>query len=214
MELPSMNAVTPFICSRGSPFLGQKMSDLKIDRIEVRISHRFWSPGEWITRILSLETWVIFNVNVEASLNGRVFFLIFLQDFIFATLQLWDISIKIMSNLMSVSQQNMSFNYECPNVPILHYFWRGSDLPPSVVSVMSWARNCPNCIAMWVKPFEPAVTPPSVLCISFDTFLALTSTWTRFYQTPTLIWHFGRLDQKLIFHCWPKKVQSSLFRKK
>ena len=98
------------------------MSDLKIECIEVRISHRFWSPGEWITRILSFETWVIFNVNVEASLNGRVFFLIFLQDFIFATLQLWDISIKIMSNLMSVSQQNMSFNYECPNVPILHYF--------------------------------------------------------------------------------------------
>ena len=127
MELPSMNAVTPFICSRGSPFLGQNMSDLKIDRIEVRISHRFWSPGEWITRIRSFETWVIFNINVEASLNGRVFFLIFLQDFIFATLQLWDISIKIMSNLMSVSQQNMSFNYECPNVPILHYFWRDLD---------------------------------------------------------------------------------------
>ena len=87
-----MNAVTPFICSRGSPFLGQKMSDLKIECIEVRISHRFWSPGEWITRIRSFETWVIFNINVEASLNGRVFFLIFLQDFIFATLQLWDIS--------------------------------------------------------------------------------------------------------------------------
>ena len=29
MALPSMKAVISFICSRGSPFLGQKMSDLK-----------------------------------------------------------------------------------------------------------------------------------------------------------------------------------------
>ena len=29
MALPSMKAVIPFICSRGSPFWGQKISDLK-----------------------------------------------------------------------------------------------------------------------------------------------------------------------------------------
>ena len=53
--------------------------------------------------------------------------------------------------------------------------------PPSGVSAMSWARNCPNCMAMCVNPFEPAVVLPplpTVLCISFDTFRGLTFTCT------------------------------------
>ena len=50
--------------------------------------------------------------------------------------------------------------------------------PPSGVRVISWSRNCPNCIAMWVKPFVLSLVSPWVLCIALDTSRGLTSTWT------------------------------------
>ena len=56
--------------------------------------------------------------------------------------------------------------------------WSWRKQPPSGVRVISWSRNCPNCITMCVKPFERSSSvPPSCLCILLDTVRALTFTW-------------------------------------
>ena len=53
------------------------------------------------------------------------------------------------------------------------------NLPPSGVRVMSWSRNWPNCITMWVNSLLPGFEPlsPGVLCIAFDTSRGPTFTW-------------------------------------
>ena len=56
---------------------------------------------------------------------------------------------------------------------MMHYNLR---LPPSGVRVISWSRNWPNCMAMWVKPFVLSFVLPRVACIALDTSRALTST--------------------------------------
>ena len=44
---------------------------------------------------------------------------------------------------------------------------------------MSWSRNWPNCITMWVNSFLPGFEPlfPGVLCIALDTSRGPTFTW-------------------------------------
>ena len=44
---------------------------------------------------------------------------------------------------------------------------------------MSWSRNCPNCMAMWVNPFSLnfCFFPASTLCIAVDTSRGLTFTF-------------------------------------
>ena len=70
---------------------------------------------------------------------------------------------------------------------LLHHFeqpFKKWEQPPSGVSAMSWARNCPNCIAMWDN-FSLCPLPGSFshllhssphLCILVDTSRGLMST--------------------------------------
>ena len=74
-----------------------------------------------------------------------------------------------------------SYNMEL-HCTLLHFpkiLKKLKNLPPSGVRVMSWSRNWPNCITMWVNSFLPGFEPlsPGVACIAFDTSRGLTFTW-------------------------------------
>ena len=119
-----------------------------------------------------LEFSVSSYVNVEASLNWRMWSGVLRQNSIIATFQLCQTIINLLQNFLN-----------CFNYFLLQLNWKAliildKKLPPSGVRVISWSRNCPNCITMCVKPFERSSSvPPSCLCILLDTVRALTFTW-------------------------------------
>ena len=65
-------------------------------------------------------------------------------------------------------------------------------LPASGVSEMSWSKNCPNCMCMWVKLFSVRISSAlpllSLLCRFSLTVLALTS--------DLLGWKMPRIGEK------------------
>ena len=70
---------------------------------------------------------------------------------------------------------------------------------------MSWSRNCPNCMDMWVKPFSLNFCSSGDLCIAVDTTLGLTFTFCTKYFSQKLVFcvkfYLAWLMLKLIAVC-------------
>ena len=108
MLLPSTNAVNPLICSLGSPWRGQNMSDLNIC-IQSVIYVLVHSPGKWKTSLgprASEFRVLLFDWNVQASSKEGRDFLVFFQHVMLAALKLW--VIITLKSFIDLSLRNFS----------------------------------------------------------------------------------------------------------